>query len=456
MSVRRAGRVTIRYFFPPLILAAAGAVAFVLIRTPPSVNRTTRVIPAPVVGVAELKKQDASVFVEATGTVRPAREVRIQPEVGGRVVSLHPNLVLGGLVREGETLFKIDPSDYDVSLKQAEALRSVAAIQIERLQAAVEALEKDAERLEAQLIYARWNTSRLVELSEQGTAGEVEARDAKARLAAQEAALGAIRARVTEQEKMVESAAASRDSADSDVDAARLALERTEVTAPFDAIVIFESVERGQLVGPQTSVARLVATDAFWVVASVPIARLPDIRFPASGEAADAEPNVTVTLSDGSNDGKGIVRRGHTLRALGELDPDGRMARVLVAIDDPLGLSSDGDARKILLGSYVHVQIESGILRDVYAVPRRALRENDRIWVRDAEGLLQIRTIDVLWRRLDDVLARGGLEPNDLVVTTRLTSVIPGMPLDIREPDKPAEPAGQPSVAALPETASNQ
>jgi hypothetical protein len=89
----------------------------------------------------------------------------------------------------------------------------------------------------------------------------------------------------------------------------------------------------------------------------------------------------------------------------------------------------------------------------VYAVPRRALRENNRVWVRDAEGLLRIRKIDVLWRRLDDVLARGGLEPDDLVVTTRLTSVIPGMPLDIREPD---EPTSRPSVADNSETASNQ
>ena len=72
---------------------------------------------------------------------------------------------------------------------------------------------------------------------------------------------------------------------------------------------------------------------------------------------------------------------------------------------------------------------------------RRALRENDRVWVRDAEGKLRIREVRVLWRREDDVLVRDGFSPGDLLVTTRLTSVVPGMPLAIRGEKAPTTQA---------------
>ena len=82
-------------------------------------------------------------------------------------------------------------------------------------------------------------------------------------------------------------------------------------------------------------------------------------------------------------------------QALGNLDPLGRMAKVLISIPDPLGLADHkgGIARRVLLGSYVRLRIESGTLHDVYSIPRKALRENDRIWVRDADGRLAIREL---------------------------------------------------------------
>ena len=88
-----------------------------------------------------------------------------------------------------------------------------------------------------------------------------------------------------------------------------------------------------------------------------------------------------------------------------------------------------------MLGSYVRLEIAVGVLKQVYAIPRRALRENDRVWVRDAEGTLRIRDVEIVWRREreDDVLVRDGFQSGDLVVTTQLSSVVPGMPLAIRE-----------------------
>jgi RND family efflux transporter MFP subunit len=405
--------------------------------------------------VADVQPGDFPIFVEAFGTVTSARETRIQPEVGGRIVALHPELVRGGVVGKGELLFKIDPADYEIALAQAEAQRNVAELQVERLTAGVEALRKDAEQSEAELTYLKWNTDRLIRLSERGDAGEAEARDAQSRSDAQQAALGAIRARVLEQEKATASARAERAAADSRVAAAKLALARTEVVTPFDAIVRDESIELGQLVSAQATVATLVATDQFWVDAAVPITHLPDIHFARAANGSQPptpEANVTVTLTGGDGPRHRIVREGYTLRTLSELDPQGRMARVLIAVDDPLDLRSNGHsgARRLLLGSYVRLKIAAGELEGVYAIPRRALRENQRVWVRDAAGTLRIRDVEILWRRTEDVLVRDGFQAGDQVVTTNLTSIVPGMELAVRTTESSSDRNGDKPMTSQP------
>ena len=448
MTLGSIGRAGLRYLVPVVVVAAAGMAGFVLIRTPPQTRRAGRSSPIPVVGVLEVEASGVPISVEAFGNVVPAREVRIQPEVSGRIVGLHPQLVEGGLIREGERLFTIDPSDYEIAVSQAEAETEVAGLEVERLQAAITGLNKDAEQVEAELTYVRWNTERLRGLSAEGTAGEGETREAQSRLASQEAALGSLRAKVIQQEKAVSSAQADVKASESKLASARLALTRTEVATPFDVIVLSESVEEGQLVSPQSTVARLVATGEFWVEAAVPVGRLADIRFARNDggkNGSQPEANVRVTLSEGSSSGSGVVREGYALRALGELEEQGRMARVLIAVRDPLDLEEAGGPgrERLLLGSYVRLDIDAGVLRDVYVIPRRAVRENDRVWVRDGEGQLRIREVRIVHRRTDDVLVGEGLATGDEVVTTLLTSPVPGMALDVRtEHPPPDEGAG--------------
>ena len=121
------------------------------------------------------------------------------------------------------------------------------------------------------------------------------------------------------------------------------------------------------------------------------------------------------------------MRKGQVLRLMGELDPEGRMARLLIVIDDPLNLRSGEHDGKILLGSYVQVRIDGGYIDKVYSIPRPALREGDVIWVQDNESKLQIRTVSVVWRRADDVLVHVDLRPGEKLILSRLQSPLPGI-----------------------------
>jgi hypothetical protein len=165
--------------------------------------------------------------------------------------------------------------------------------------------------------------------------------------------------------------------------------------------------------------------------------------------------------------GSPVVREGHVLRLLGDLDPSGQMARVLVAIDNPLDLAPRSNpsptpetpmragARCILLGCYVKVEIDAGREDGVYVVPRAALREGDRLWLVDAERKLVFRSADVLWRRRDEVLVRCEVAPDERLVLSRLSAPLPGMVVRLPEPGEeppataPASgPTGEPSARA--------
>ncbi len=437
---------------PFLILVAAVAIGAILLETPPQVSKSTPEKLAAVVGVRELTPEDIRVFVDAFGSVIPSREVRVMPEVSGRVIELNPRLIPGGLIGAGESLFRIDPADYDIAVAQAKADLDVARHEAPRIRASIDALRERAAQMDVEIAYLQWNADRLGKLAERNSAAQSEARDAKTKLDSQIAARRALDADIAERENAAEAAIAQARAAERKLESAELMRSRTNVVAPFDAIVISEDVEAGQLVSPQSTIATLAATDSFWAEASIPVARLRDIRFAVD---ATSEPSrVDITMSTGGAD---ITRDGVALRPLGNLDPEGRMARVLVSVQDPLGLTEDATAaaRRVLLGSYVRLRIDAGVLRHVYAIPRKALRENDRIWVRNADGNLAIRPVKILWRRQEDVLIQNGFEPGDQLVDTHLASVVPGMPLNIREESAPttsaaADPSASTSTGAAP------
>lgn len=431
---------------PLVLIVAAIGLGAILLETPPEVAKSSPEKLAAVVSVQPLVANDVPVFIEAFGNVVPSREIRIIPEVSGRIVELNDKLIPGGLIEDGAPLFRIDPADYEIAVAQAEADLDVAKNEAARIRAGIEVLRGRGKQLDVEIAYLQWNADRLGKLAERNSAGQSESRDATTKLESQLAARKSLDAEIAEQQKAADAAMSQSRVAERRLESARLMLKRTTVSAPFDAIVVSESVEKGQLVGSSSSVAALAATDEFWAEASIPMSRLHDVRFAVEG--SDNPSHVEIHMTTGDDD---IVREGIALRPLGNLDPQGRMAQVLVSIRDPLGLAGETSAaRRILLDSYVRLKIDAGVLKNVYSIPRKALRENDRIWVRDGGGDLAIRPVHVVWRRHDDVLVYNGFKNDDQLITSHLASVVPGMPLNIRadsaDPIPTAASPGEPDT----------
>lgn len=388
---------------PILVLAGGVAAAVVMVKTRPQAARVEPKERPTLVRVSAVEAYTEPVRVPATGVVRAARQLVLQPEVTGRVIEHSPALVPGGLASAGEVLVRVDPRDYELMVKQQRA-----AVERARFELKLEAGRAGIAEREWELLEGR-----------DGAASE--GRDLALR------------------KPHLANARASLVSAQGGLDRARLSVERAELRAPFNAVVLDESIEIGQLVSPASRLATLVGTDEVWVQVSLPIERLSQIALPDAAGGAGALCHIVL---DGA---EGVVqeREGRVLRVLPDLDPQGRMARLLVSVEDPLGLREAGGGSRaglsLLLGSYVRVEIEGHGFDGVVRIPRAALRNGDRVWVMNGEDLLEVRDVEVAWRMRDAVLVAAGLAPGDRVVTSRISTPIPGMRLALADAGRVVE-----------------
>jgi len=374
------------------VLAAAVYGARWLHKTRPRAKRVVVERKPTLVEVIAVTRGRERVVVVAMGTVIPEKTVVLQPQVTGRIIEQSPALMPGGLLKAGEIIARIDPTDYHLAIEQQKGnvARALFELKVE----------------EGRNVIARreW---KLLE-------PDIPNTDAGRQLALREPHLTNARAAL----------AAARSS----LDLAKLNLERTAILAPFNALVTEESIDVGQLVTPQTRLATLVGTDAFRVQAALPVSKLDAIAIPGVNGSKGSKAKVAHEASHGCV----TSREGQVVRLLGDLDPAGRMARVLIRFDDPLGVKP-GPRLPLLLGAYVRVEIEGKPLNDVYVLPRSALREGNTVWVMDADDRLAIRKVEIAWRQPDTVLIGSGLQPGARVIVSRIPVPIPGMKLRVED-----------------------
>lgn len=357
---------------------------------------TTEALPQKDVGVSvrtqKVKARQERVTVAAQGTVVPAREVSLQPEVQGRVTYANQALVPGGRFKKGEVLLRIDASEYALRAKQSATEVAQAEQQL--------MLEQSRQEIAAQ----EWQL-----------------------IGVDESASEAGRAVALRKPQMKE-AEARRDLAQHSRDLAKLNVGRTALVAPFNGIVRSGNVTVGQYISPAVNLGTLVSSDEYWVQVSIPVARLTSIRVPGfnaeTGEGSEA--SVWQEVGD-----QKVERLGRVVRLYGDVDPMGRMARVLVEIKDPLGLQTESaeKALPLLLGAYVHVNIEGESMMDVIEVPRSAVHSGRYVYVFGPDERLLVRDVEIAWRKPESFLLRSGLKDGEEIVTSRISTAIDGVKL---------------------------
>jgi RND family efflux transporter MFP subunit len=396
------------------ILAASVAAIVVINRTEPTAQQieATRKSSA-LVETVTVRRGTYAPRLVVLGTVDPAQEVTLSPRVSGQVTELSPRFVPGEIVRQGELLVRIDPADFEnaLSIRQSELEQSQASLEIE------EGRQRLAEKELALL---------------EGTIDETNRA-----LVLRKPQIASIRAEVS--------------AAQAAVERARLDLQRSKVTAPFDAQILSRSVNVGSQVSPGDELAQLVGIEAYWVIATVPVRSLQWVQFPDAECEDSACQGSDVTLRNPGTWPPGAERKARVSRMLGTLDQQTRLARVLITVSDPLARNTEGPP--LILDTLIETEIEGRPLENVIRLDRDHLHQDDTVWVmKDNE--LQIRNAEVVFQDAEHAYLRSGLDDGDEVVTTTLATVAEGIglrridaePVDAESETDPAdEPADEES-----------
>ncbi|MBA6336758.1 efflux RND transporter periplasmic adaptor subunit [Colwellia sp. BRX8-7] len=338
----------------------------------------------PIVAVEEVHVAPMNLTVKSYGVVQPKYETELVAQISGEVVELADVFVRGGFVAKNQLLARIDPNDYQAALIDAEATIASARASLEK------------ERAQGQVAEQEWK--RITDTS------PTELSLRKPQLAQE---------------------LANVKSAQASVLRAKRNLERTEIRAPYDAMIESRMIGLGSFVGTGTKVGKLLGTG----VAEV---RLPvaddQLQFLAS-QGENAQVNLLGTFA-----GENITWSAKIARSEGVVDNKSRMTYLVAEVKDPYGLKSQKNVNKhnpIRFGSYVKAEI-FGISLNRAALLPRYLVSNNRVAILDADSKLHYADIIIARQEGSNVIVTDGLKEGDQLIVSALDYPVDGMKLALQ------------------------
>lgn len=320
------------------------------------------------VQVTEVRPGPFRISFTTTGLVEARTYVDVVPEISGRIISVQEDFFAGGRFTAGETLFAIDPRDFELEIERAEAEIARARTRFE------------LEQAEGQVARAEWHRNR----GDDNPPPDLVARkpqmaEARANLQAAQAAL----------------AIATR------------ALDRTRYSLPFDGRVLESDLAPGQYARAGQVHGQVFDLASLEVRASLTDQQLSWLM------AAD-NPRITIATRFLGNT---VTHAGELRRGASALDSATRFAAVRIGFTDP-GL-------QLVPGVFAEVRIEGPALERVVQLPLHALQKDGLVWVVQSDKTLTAFEPHIVWSD-DQTIVIDGIQQPLTVVTSRLAGVNEG------------------------------
>lgn len=335
--------------------------------------------PPPKVDVALPVRQPITRYLEATGNTAPIKSVDLVARVQGFLQSI--DYTDGDFVKEGQTLFTIEPETYKLKLEQAQAAEAGAQASLKQAQA-------DFKRQS----------------------------DLVARQAVSQATL--------------ENSTSARDNAQANLQQAQVNTKiaqvnygYTRVTAPFNGVVSAHLVSVGELVGAAspTQLATIVALDPIYVNFNVSEQDVLRIRASAARRGLTSADLKRVPIEVGLQTETGYPHSGR----LDYASPTVNQSTGTLAVR---GVIPNAD-RVLLPGYFVRVRVPIEKQADALLVPDTSLGSDQGgryVLVVTAANVVEQREVKIGPRDNGLRVIESGLKPDDRVVIAGLLRVIPG------------------------------
>jgi RND family efflux transporter MFP subunit len=339
--------------------------------------------PPPKVDVATPVQRTITRYLEATGNTAPIKNVDLVARVQGFLQTI--DYQDGTFVKEGTTLFTIEPETYKLKLDQAQAAEAGA-------QASLRQAEADFKR-QSDLVQK-------MAVSQATLDSSTSARD---------------------------NAQANLQQAQANTKLAQVNYGYTKVTAPFDGIVSTHLVSVGELVGVSspTQLATIVAMDPIYVNFNVNEQDVLRIRAEAARRGMTPADIKSLPIEVGLQTETGYPHEGRLDYAAPTVNQSTGTLAVRGVVPN--------DKRVLLPGYFVRVRIPLDRQKDALLVPDTALGSDQGgryVLVVNADNTVEQRKVQT--GPLDGGLRviESGLKADDRVVIAGLLRVIPGQKID--------------------------
>ena len=405
-STIKNSRGTPKYIVASIIFILAIIAAKLIINNPPEQRRgAPSKAPQMSVEVVKVQPEQYQIELNSFGTVRPRTQSALVAQVSGQIKFISDNFRDGGFFEAGDLLVQLDDRDYKADLDIARATLSEAKQLLLEEQARADIASEDWNRYKSLPEEQR--------LSSTNTPNKLLLRGPQ-----------------------IEAAKARVLSAQAQLSKAELAVERSAIIAPYAGRILNKSVDVGQVVGANTTLASIFAVD--FVEIRLPLNNsdlalidLPE-EFRSSSPSASLINQAEVFFSSELTPEQ--VWHGRIVRTESAIDSTSQQLYVVAQIDDPYGLDENERSASVKIGQYVTARIKGKLLNNAMVIPNSAIYQGSYVYVVD-EGILKRREINTRWQNESDAVVSDGLKFGEQLVTTALGQISSGTPVTISNKD---------------------
>ena len=362
-----------------MLVVAGGGVCFWFFNHKPKPKKKKAIEEKLLVRTMKLSKVSHDVKIKAMGEISAARTLKITPRISGMIIKCGAQIIPGQIIKANQLLWEIDQADYKI----AKAIK-FCELQQAKYNVKLEMGQQEIARKEFESLGGKFQTDQLD---------------------------------LVLRKPQLEQVKAKQKAAQSAYDKACLDLERTKIQAPFNSIVGQKLVEVGTQVTPGTGLAVLHGTDQYWLTINLPVSQLKWIRFPNAKGRAGSKVKIYNKYAWGEK----AYRTGEILRLASQLETNGRMAKVIVKIDDPLCLKPENkDKPKLILGMFVTADILGKKIQNVYKIPRGAFRHGKSIWLFTSNANLEVRKVNPIYLTETHAFFLSGMKDNEKLIVNNI------------------------------------
>ncbi len=373
-------KLIIKILLPLLVLAAGAGIAYWLEKNKPEPEKKKEVSQLPSLFVAPVERKTVQLQVSSQGEVQAVVEVDLVSQLSGQIIRAADEFVEGGQFKAGQTLLWIDDADYQLSMKRAQARLAEADVRLEQALA-------DAKVARQQLADTRNPTALALK---------------KPQLA---------------------EARANRQAAEADVAQARLNLQRTRISLPFDGRMKSISRNLGSYVTVGTVLARGYATDQVKLRLPLSDLQLQYLGLPLGYQASQED--AREVLLHAKIAGEPRQWRGRLSQIDAAYDARSRVVYATVLVEAPY--DSSRYPMPLAVGLFIGADIDGRKLEDALVIDRAALQPGGKVFRVNQKNRLEIVPVRVVYKSPQFAVVDGELAVEDALVISAIRNPVSGM-----------------------------